>query len=172
MKFVDSWHIFLKIIKTSLCSFLLLLISSNISAQKKYHKEYYKNGQIKEKGWLSNNEKTAYWVFYYKNGNLKKEGHFKNNLETNYWYFYAEDSSKEKEGHFKKGIKSNWWLFYDDKGFINHKCQLKNNQKNGYCLIYYERKLIKASKYKEGKKIQEWTDFSSFKNENSLNDLR
>jgi antitoxin component YwqK of YwqJK toxin-antitoxin module len=153
-------------------AFLLLISSATkIFSQKKYHKKYYESGQIKEEGWILNDKKTAFWKFYYQNGNLKKEGHFKNNLETNYWYFYSKNSSKEKEGHFKKGSKNNWWLFYDMKGFINHKCQLKNNQKNGYCLIYKKQKLIKASKYKNGKKLKEWTDFSSFTNENDLNDL-
>ena len=154
--------------------FLLLIMScpTRIFSQKKYHKEYYNNGQIKEEGWLLNTHKTAYWKFYYQNGNIKKEGHFKNNLATKYWYFYRRNSSKEKEGHFKKGTQYNWWLFYDNKGYVNHKCQLQNNQKNGYCLIYRENKLVKASKFKQGKKIKEWTDFSSFKNENSLNDLR
>ena len=34
------------------------------------------------------------------------------------------------------------------------------------------KQIVKASKYKNGKKIKEWTDFSSFKDENNLNDLR
>ena len=119
-----------------------------------------------------NTKKTAFWKFYYQTGILKKEGHFKDNLETKYWYFYSKDADKEKEGHFKKGVKYNWWLFYDNNGFVNHKCQLKNNQKNGFCLIYKKQKLVKASKFKNGKKIKEWTDFSTFKDENSLNDLR
>ena len=152
--------------------FYLILISYTTFAQKKYHKEYYQNGQIKEEGWVLNDQKTAFWRFYYKSGILKKEGHFTANLKTNYWCFYSKNSSKEKEGHFKKGSKNNWWLFYDDNGFVNQKCQLKNNKKNGYCLTYEKKKLLKASKYKNGKKIKEWTDFSSFKNENSLNDLR
>ena len=50
--------------------------------------------------------------------------------------------------------------------------QLKNNQKNGYCLLYKKQKLVKAVKFKNGKKIKEWSDFSSFKEENSLNDLK
>ena len=96
----------------------------------------------------------------------------KNNLETKYWYFYSDNSVTEKEGHFKKGQKNDWWLFYDKNGNVNHKCQLKNNQKNGYCLLYQKKKLVKASKFKEGKKIKEWKDFSSFKKENNLLDLR
>ncbi|WP_235869082.1 toxin-antitoxin system YwqK family antitoxin [Polaribacter aquimarinus] len=152
--------------------FFIIFFNFNIYSQKKYYKEFYKNGQIKEEGWLLNENKTEYWKFYYQNGNIKKEGHFKNNLEIKYWYFYRRNSGIEKEGHFKEGRKSNWWLFYDNKGVVNHKCQLKNNKKNGYCLIYNNSKLIKASKFKHGKKIKEWTDFSSFKDENNLNDLR
>lgn len=149
-----------------------LLISFTTVSQKKYVKEYYKNGKIKQEGWLLVDNKIDYWKFYYKNGNLKKEGRFKNNLEVKYWYFYRQNSTIEKEGHFKKGTKLDWWLFYDQDGNIDHKCQLKNDEKNGYCLIYKRKKLVKASKYKDGKKIDEWKDFSSFKEENSLNDLR
>lgn len=149
-----------------------LCYSANLFSQKEYHKEYYKNGQLKKEGWIINDTKIDYWKFYYKNGNIKKEGRYKDNLESEYWYFYSENSSKEKEGHYKKGRKYDWWLFYDKDGNINHKCQLKNNQKNGYCLIYRKQKLVKASKFKGGKKIKEWKDFSSFKKENSLNDLK
>ena len=157
-----------------LCVSIILMtsFSTNIISQKTYQKTYFKNGNLKEEGWTFQNKKVDYWKFYYKNGNIKKEGRFKNNLEINYWYFYKENFSKEKEGHFNKGKKSNWWIFYDDWGFVNHKCQLKNNQKNGYCLLYENQKLIKASKFKNGKKLKEWKDVSSFKKENSLNDLR
>ncbi|WP_246034730.1 toxin-antitoxin system YwqK family antitoxin [Polaribacter aestuariivivens] len=151
---------------------ILFFCSTNVFSQKKYEKEFYKNGQIKQEGWVLNENKVDYWKFYYENGSLQKEGHYKNNLEIKYWYFYRPNSIVEKEGHFKNGVKLNWWLFYDKKGIINHKCQLKNNQKNGYCLMYSNKKLVKASKYKKGVKIKEWTDFSSFKEENNLNDLR
>ncbi|MEQ6125255.1 hypothetical protein AAON49_13690 [Pseudotenacibaculum sp. MALMAid0570] len=143
------------------------------SAQKKkYHKAYFKNGNLKEEGWFKKDQKNGYWKFYYNNGTLKKEGHFKNNLETKYWYFYRRDASKKKEGHYEKGMQHKWWLFYDDSGNINHKCQLKNNQKNGYCLMYKMKKLVRAEKYHKGKKIKEWTDFKSFRKENNLSDLR
>jgi hypothetical protein len=158
-----------------LCKILLLILvcfTTNSFAQKTYNKEFYNNGQLKVEGWILDNEKTDYWKFYYRNGKTEKEGTFKNNVAVKYWYFYTKNGIIEKEGHFKKGEKSNWWLFYDKDGNVNHKCQLKNNQKNGYCLIYSKKKIVKASKFKEGKKIKEWTDFSSFRRENSLNDLR
>jgi len=151
---------------------ILFLLPSLLFSQKIYQKTFFVNGTLKEEGWLFNNQKNDYWKFYHKNGSIKKEGRFKNNLETKYWYFYSKSSTIEKEGHFKKGEKNNWRLFYDKNGNIHHKCQLKNNQKNGYCLLYKKKKLVKASKFKNGEKIKEWTDFSSFKKENSLSDLR
>ncbi|MFY0629853.1 MAG: hypothetical protein JXR05_05690 [Flavobacteriaceae bacterium] len=159
---------FKKLLFISIC-----FLSLQAFCQKKtYHKTYYKNGKLKEEGWVKKNQKNGYWKFYYRNGNLKSEGRFKNDLETKYWYFYNKDNSKKKEGHYLEGKQNKWWLFYDDMGYVNHKCQLKNNQKNGYCLIYKKEKLIKASKYQKGKKIKEWTDLKSFKKENSLFDLR
>lgn len=151
---------------------LCCLSVSGFCQKKQYSKIYYNNGNLKEEGWIEQEQKTGYWKFYYKNGTLKKAGHFKDNLETKYWYFYRRDASKEKEGHYEKGKQNKWWLFYDNMGHINHKCQLKDNQKNGYCLMYKMKKLIRAEKYRQGKKINEWTDFKSFRRENNLSDLK
>lgn len=157
--------------KNNLFIFFLLL---NVVAfsQKTYQKSYYESGEIKDEGWLVNNKKTDYWIFYYPNGNIKQKGHFKNNLKHKYWYFYHENSNKQKEGHFKNGLQNDWWAFFDKNGVLKNKCQLRDNEKNGYCLVYKNDKLVKASKFTKGKKVKEWTDFSSFKRENNLNDLR
>ena len=61
----------------------------SFSVHKTYQKAYYKNGILKEEGWLKNNNKVGYWKFYYKNGNIKKEGHFTKDKPTKYWYFYS-----------------------------------------------------------------------------------
>ena len=140
--------------------------------ERSYTKAYYSNGELRSEGWIENDSKESYWKFYYPNGNLQKEGHFSNDKPTKYWYFYRENGTLEREGHFSKGTKQLWWLFYDDIGKIYHKCQLKNNKKDGYCLRYLNEKLVKAEKYKAGKKIKEWTDFRSFKKENKLSDLK
>ncbi|CAM1343145.1 toxin-antitoxin system YwqK family antitoxin [Tenacibaculum amylolyticum] len=158
--------------KNNLLIGFLLLFSSVVFAQKQYAKNYHTNGNLKEEGWVKDNLKHGYWKFYYPNGVLKEKGHFKKGLKHKYWYFYRADSFKEKEGHYINGLQNKWWLFYDNNGDVGHKCQLKNNIKNGYCLVYQKRKLVKASKFVNGKKIKEWKDFSSFKKENNLNDLK
>lgn len=149
--------------------FTLLYVTST---EKTYNKTYYDNGSIKQEGWMQNNQKVDYWKFYSNNGSLKKEGHFLDDKEVKYWYFYHTNGIKKSEGHFINGGKNNWWIFYDDTGEINNKCQLKNNFKNGYRFQYKNKKIIKAEKYKAGKKIKEWTDIKSFKKENNLRDLK
>ena len=152
--------------------FFFLLISFSLFSQKEYVKSYHTNGSIKEEGWLQNNQKTAYWKFYYLNGNLKKQGYFENNKPTKYWYFYFEDGSKKSEGHFIGGTKNKWWVFYIKMDTVSHKCQFKKNKRHGYCLRYEGKKLAKAEKYIDGKKIKEWTSLKSFKKENKLSDLK
>ena len=54
-------------------------------SQKKYfHKAYYKNGQLKEQGWIKKNQKNGYWKFYDQNGRLESEGRFINNKPNKY----------------------------------------------------------------------------------------
>lgn len=137
-----------------------------------YHKEYYDVGIIKAEGWLKNGLKNKHWKFYHKNGTVSEQGLYKNDKREQYWYFYTPQKILNKEGHYKEGEKANWWIFYDQKGHVSHKCQLSNGRKNGYCLTYLNEKLTSAEKYSNGKKIKEWFDFSSFKRENKLSDLR
>ena len=153
---------------------VVLITGFNLTtyAQKTYQKNYDSKNRLISEGWLDKNQKVDSWHFYYPNGNITKEGHFASGVATKYWRFYAKNGNLKMEGHFENGKKTDWWLFYDNMEKVNHKCQLKNNKKNGYCLMYDNEKLIAASKYKAGKKINEWTTFASFKKENSLSDLQ
>ena len=56
--------------------FFFFLTVSFAFGQKKYVKNYYDNGVLKEEGWMENNKKVAYWFFYNTNGTKKEEGHF------------------------------------------------------------------------------------------------
>lgn len=114
----------------------------NTFAQKSYVKNFYNNGNLKEEGWLVNNEKT------------------------NYWFFYNEDGSKTSEGHYNQNQKCNWWIFYNEKGKVVKKCEFSNNQLDGFTLIYNKNKLIRAEKYSMNKKTNEWETIAAFKRDN------
>jgi antitoxin component YwqK of YwqJK toxin-antitoxin module len=168
---------FAKIQKVLFLLFFFGMISSFVFAnaqslnEKTYSKRHYANGNIKAEGWIVDSKKDGYWKFYYRNGQLQKEGHLSKDEPTDYWYFYRDNGIVESEGHYDNGTKTKWWKYFDSAENINHKCQLKNGKKNGYCLIYNNDKIVKATKFKNGKKIKEWTDFKSFKEDNKLSDL-
>jgi antitoxin component YwqK of YwqJK toxin-antitoxin module len=125
--------------------FLLGLIFISYSfSQKEYVKDYYTNGNLKEEGWVLNNQKTDYWFFYHENG-LKKE-----------------------EGHYLENQKVNWWIYYDNNQNILKKCQFKFNQLNGFSILYNNGEVIKAEKYIQGKKVKTWHSLTAFKNDNPL----
>lgn len=161
-----------------------------IDASKSYLKNYNTSGKISEEGRTFNNQKSRYWKIYHINGDLKEEGDYKNGLKTGYWktyhtnniliakgsyknglkngywHFFSETGLPLEEGKFSENKKSMWWQFFNKKGVISHKCELKNDTYEGYCIHYLNGNIKKASLYKEGKKLKEWTDIQSFKKDN------
>ncbi|MFP2997477.1 hypothetical protein ABN763_16285 [Spongiivirga sp. MCCC 1A20706] len=150
----------------------LLLFCLNLGPNSNYEKTYHDNGNVASEGWKMGNNKVRYWKYYHPNGQIASEGHYKANKKQNYWYFYHQEGFKQKEGHFINDRPSKWWSFYDKTGTLIHKCQLQNGIKNGYCLMYKKKKIVSAEKYQNGKKINEWFDFKSFKRDNNLSDLK
>lgn len=104
----------------------LLFFQTN---EKSYFKNYHENGKLKSEGWMFQNQKVDYWFYYFENGIKKEEGHYKNNQ------------------------KVKWWIFYDIKEEIIKKCEYKNDKLDGLSIIYSEGDIIRAEKYKLGKKI-------------------
>ena len=84
------------------------------------------------------------------------------NAQKKYHKAYFTNGLLKEEGWTSKSQKNGYWKFYYKNG---------NIKKEGHCFKYHQSKLIKAEKYKSGKKIKEWTDLKSFKKENSLSDL-
>ena len=159
-------------IKFILSFTLWFFFAEDTTSTKEYYKEYYSSGQLKSEGWISLNQKSGYWIYYFENGITAQEGHYKAGKKEDYWYFYFENGTVKKEGHYKQGSSVDWWIYYNKLGHIVHKCQLDRGVKNGYCLKYKDQKLRSAERYRNGNKINEWFDFSSFKRDNNLSDLK
>lgn len=134
--------------------------------EKMYSKSYYSNGNLKAEGWKQMDTKTDYWIFYHKNGPIASKGHFNDGKRNGYWYFYDQNHTLIKEGHYKNENAVNWWVFYSENMNTEHRFQYKFNKKNGFALIYKNGNLIKAEKYKNDKKLGEWTSIAAFKRDN------
>jgi len=131
-----------------------------------YTIKYYSNGIIKAEGWQMGTTKTDYWIFYHTNGIVASRGHFRNNTKNGYWYFNDTKGHVEKEGHYINVSVENWWIYYDLTNSQTCKFQYENNLKNGLSLCYKNKKLIKAEKYTNDKKVGEWNSFIAFKRDN------
>lgn len=142
------------------------IVTSQILSEKIYVKEFYADGTPKAEGWLSGKNKTGYWYFYHTNGKIAEKGHFHTQKKEGYWYFYHPDGTLEKEGHFKNGFAEHWWVYYPKNSKNKDLFQYQNNKRNGYGLRYKRNKLMKVEKYKDDKKIGEWTSLVSFKMDN------
>ena len=81
--------------KNSFILILSFIVSTTLFSQKKYLKEYYADGILKEEGWIKDGIKVGFWVSYYQNKNIKKKGHFKNDQPIKYWYFYHKNGLLE-----------------------------------------------------------------------------
>ena len=123
---------------------LFLFVCIQVSGQRTYQKNYFKNGKMESEGWLNQNQKVDYWFYYYENGNKKEEGHYEANK------------------------KNKWWIFYKSNKAIDKKSEFENDQLNGFSLIYQKNSIIRAEKYSMGKKLKEWNSLSEFKKDNKI----
>lgn len=113
----------------------------------------------------------TYYKDFYANGNLKSEGWMIKKQKVDYWFFYYDNKSKKEEGHYINNQKSKWWVYYSPKGEIVKKCEFLNDKMNGLCIVYEKGNIIRAEKYKQGKKINQWNTIADFKRDNSLSSL-
>jgi antitoxin component YwqK of YwqJK toxin-antitoxin module len=141
---------------------LFLLFASG--TEKEYLKEYYSSGVLKAEGWTNNNVREGYWIYYYPEGTEEKKGHYHKGKKHGYWYFYSHNGQPVKEGHFMKGKMNDWWTFYENDTKL--KVQYSDGKRNGFGLVYQSKKLQKAIKFEEDKKVGEWTSIISFKRDN------
>ncbi|WP_196890766.1 toxin-antitoxin system YwqK family antitoxin [Aureivirga marina] len=146
--------------------------SYSYNQKNNYWKSYFQNGKLKEEGRYVQNKKDLYWLYYFENGTIKERGFYKNNLREQFWVFFHQNKTKKEEGHYLNGLKTKWWVFYNSVGEVQKKCQFVDDKCSGYCLVYENEKLVKAEKYVNDKKVNEWTSYSSFRKENKLSDLK
>jgi antitoxin component YwqK of YwqJK toxin-antitoxin module len=114
----------------TLITFLLLIFSIQLSAQKKNivksyddgtpefvvwtkgsageekvvkEEAYYPDGTVQYTGHYKDGVEDGLWTYYYENGNKQIEETYKNGVEDGVRYEYAPDGSLRVEMHYKKG---------------------------------------------------------------------
>lgn len=134
------------------------------ATEKAYVKEYSDTGILKAEGWIQDDVKEGYWVYYYAEGTPEKKGHYHKGKKHGYWYFYSHKNQLVKEGHFNEGMRDDWWTFYENDSHL--KVQYNKDKRDGFGLVYHNKKLKKALKFEEDKKVGEWSSLMSFRRDN------
>ena len=119
---------------------------------------YYKNGQLKYKGNIKDDEMNGLTEGYYKNGQLEYKGSYTNGIQSNICEFYYESGQLNERHHHKKsgnlGLKDGRSVTYFKNGKLKRKGNYVNDKKDGVWEFYKKNgKLKNKVNIKDGKEI-------------------
>ena len=80
------------------------------------HIRYYQNGEKKEEGTFTNDNKNGDWKYWYENSNLWSEGAFKQGVRDGETKVYYKSGKLKYTGFYTDGETDKKWIFFDGKG--------------------------------------------------------
>ena len=112
---------------------------------------YYRNGSIKEIGYVKNNRWVGKYHEYYDNRNIReKKNYIDGKLEGRSMLYYKNRQIKESK-FYKNDKLNSEYLYYYSNGYLWIKSNYNNGKLDGDRFIYYEDgKLEKKEFYRNG----------------------
>ena len=80
---------------------------------------YFKDGQLKSKGYYKDGEKDGLFEHYHGNGRLKSKEHYKDGKDEGVWETYYENGQLKSKGHYKDRKKDGFWEEYYENGVLD-----------------------------------------------------
>ncbi len=109
------------------------------------HKEYYKNGQLKELGVYRDSIKTGEWKRYYKNGQVHEVINYKNGEADGQYLSFYNDGKKKTAIRFKNGKKLTYIKYYHT-GQIESKGNFEREQPLGEWTTFFENGQLRSTR--------------------------
>lgn len=78
---------------------------SYVGKKNGYYTLYYKEGQLKERGFYKDDVKIDIFEQYYVNGQLKEKGNFKDGLKNGLWEYYQLNGDLQIKETYRDGVK-------------------------------------------------------------------
>lgn len=116
--------------------------------------QYYKNGQLREKGNYKNDKLEGWGEWYYENGQLAEKTNYKKDKREGLWEWYYENGQLSEKTNYKNDKLEGWVEWYYENGQLKEKRNYKNDKPEGLCERYYENgQLAEKTNYKNGKRV-------------------
>ncbi len=138
-------------------------------------KDYWENGNLKEKGYYKNGKKDGIWEEYSEeSGNLKYMTTYQEGEEHGLFEAYNDNGTLDRKGNYKNGEKDGLWIDHWSNGQLSGKSFFKNGVLDGPGESYHRNgKLSHKYNAKDGKYhgMIQWYDENGqlMKNVNFIN---
>jgi antitoxin component YwqK of YwqJK toxin-antitoxin module len=116
---------------------LILLIFNFITACSQAQKTYYPSGSLHEEKILKSIHHLSYRE-YYENGNIKEKTEFIDGLQDGIGFWYDKNGNIYIKASYVKGIQNGLCEEYYPNGNLKSKVNYKNDKKEGISFFYYE----------------------------------
>lgn len=94
-------------------------------------KNFYDNGNVKEKGQYDDNRRTGSWEFSNLEGRIIQTGQYRNGRPEGLWKWYFPDGSILREEEYYQGNRDGRFVEYSKEGQIISEGQYLDGERNG-----------------------------------------
>ena len=119
---------------------------------------YYKDGQLKKRGYYIDGMKHRLEVYYYKNGELFSKGDFKYGNKDGSWVQYYDNRQLWYEGDYKNGREEGSWVYYYKNGQLKSKGEFTRGFRHGLWIGFHQDGTVDKfyeSPFKNGVKVSD-----------------
>jgi len=111
-------------------SFLIILLVASCSlswaGNRNIEKEYYQSGELAAV-YTKISKKAFQVAYYYRNGQVRETGFVKDGKNHGLWISYAEDGRKLMEAKFFGNERLGKWYYWDRQGSLQNTVSFKND---------------------------------------------
>jgi antitoxin component YwqK of YwqJK toxin-antitoxin module len=116
---------------------------------------YYRNGNIKAKGFYINDKEESDWVYYYESGKPEQSGKYKGGKPVGEWEWLFENGKQRRLENYEAGNRSGDLFEYDPYGYLSAEGKYQDGQRSGKWFLSTGDQ-VETGKFRDGLKHGQW----------------
>ena len=130
-------------------------ITDSIGRKQKDWIYYYRNGNVKAKGYYLNDKEENEWVYFYESGKPEQSGKYKNGKPTGEWEWLFENGKQRRLENYELGRRSGEMFEYDPYGYLAAEGKYQDGERTGKWFISSGDQ-VETGKFRDGLKHGMW----------------